>query len=296
MFDLRYHVASLAAVFLALIIGILVGVGISTQDVVAKSERDLLRKDKAALEQRLEQAERRIVFLTRSQGAGREFIDGTYGALMTDRLRGVRVAVVFVGSVDPDLRAAVQDSLVDGGAVGLLRLRALKVPLDLRAVRRALAARPALVAYAGDRRVAELGTALAVEFVLGGTTPLWNALQRTLVEERSGNEALAADAVVVVRTALPQRGATARFLRGFYTGLASPGFPVVGVEGSTGELSAVETWKRRGISSVDDVDTAPGRLALAVLLAGGRPGRYGVKPTADSLLPPVDPVPSQAGG
>ena len=29
MFDLRYHVASLAAVFLALIIGILVGVGIS---------------------------------------------------------------------------------------------------------------------------------------------------------------------------------------------------------------------------------------------------------------------------
>ena len=34
MFDLRYHVASLAAVFVALIIGILVGVGISDRGLV----------------------------------------------------------------------------------------------------------------------------------------------------------------------------------------------------------------------------------------------------------------------
>ena len=39
MFDLRYHVASLAAVFLALIIGIVVGVGISGKGFVADSER-----------------------------------------------------------------------------------------------------------------------------------------------------------------------------------------------------------------------------------------------------------------
>ncbi|MFN2468078.1 MAG: copper transporter [Gaiellaceae bacterium] len=295
MFDLRYHVASLAAVFLALIVGILVGVGIASQDVVAKSERDLLRKDKAALEQRLDRAEGRIVALTRSQSTGRDFIDGTYRALMANRLRGRQVALVFVGSVDAKLRAAVQEALRDGGGPGLFRLRALKVPVDVRAIRKQLASRPALVRYAGERNLAELGTSLAVEFVLGGATPLWNALETTLVEERSGNEALAADAVVVVRTAGPQQRATARFLRGFYTGLASPGFPVVGVEDSSEEVSAVETYRRRGISSVDDVDTAPGRLALAVLLAGGRPGRYGVKPTADALLPPVEPVAPPSG-
>ena len=38
MFDLRYHVASLAAVFLALVIGILLGVGISGRGLVDKSE------------------------------------------------------------------------------------------------------------------------------------------------------------------------------------------------------------------------------------------------------------------
>ena len=56
MFDLRYHVASLAAVFLALIIGILVGVGISgrglvdsrsaiLQDTIASRQRDSTQRD-----------------------------------------------------------------------------------------------------------------------------------------------------------------------------------------------------------------------------------------------------------
>ena len=44
MFDLRYHVASLAAVFLALVIGILVGVGISDTGYVDKGYRGLLEQ------------------------------------------------------------------------------------------------------------------------------------------------------------------------------------------------------------------------------------------------------------
>ena len=39
MFDFRYHVASLAAVFLALVVGILVGVAVSSNDTLSNSER-----------------------------------------------------------------------------------------------------------------------------------------------------------------------------------------------------------------------------------------------------------------
>ena len=42
---------------------------------------------------------------------------------------------------------------------------------------------------------------------------------------------------------------------------------------------------------MDFVDTHVGRLALALLLAGGRPGSYGLKQTAtDGILPPVEPL------
>src|SRR6266516_4304149 len=56
MFDLRYHVASLAAVFLALVIGILVGVGISDTGYVDKGYRGLLEQRIAKLQSDLSDA------------------------------------------------------------------------------------------------------------------------------------------------------------------------------------------------------------------------------------------------
>ena len=46
MFDLRYHVASLAAVFIALIVGILVGVGLAGSGVT--KEADLRSRARSA--------------------------------------------------------------------------------------------------------------------------------------------------------------------------------------------------------------------------------------------------------
>ena len=50
MFDLRYHVASLTAVFLALVIGILVGVGVSGRGFVTDAERTNFNNRLAALD------------------------------------------------------------------------------------------------------------------------------------------------------------------------------------------------------------------------------------------------------
>ena len=50
MFDLRYHVASLTAVFVALVIGILVGVGLSGKGFVNDAERANLTRQIADLQ------------------------------------------------------------------------------------------------------------------------------------------------------------------------------------------------------------------------------------------------------
>ena len=75
MFDLRYHVASLAAVFLALIIGIVVGVGISGKGFVQNSERRLLNEKIADLNSRLDAAPRRGADLMLSQRAAQAFVE-----------------------------------------------------------------------------------------------------------------------------------------------------------------------------------------------------------------------------
>jgi hypothetical protein len=294
MFDLRYHVASLAAVFLALVIGILVGVGISGP--VDSEKTKLLEGEVADLQQRLDRSASDSIASDREQQAARTFISETYPALVHNRLRGKQIAVVFVGSVVGGTRSGVSRALTDAGAVQL-RLRALKVPIDVHQVEGALTAQPAADGLVGKSHLESLGRALGEELVLGGETPLWNSLTDVpLVEQQEGGGKAPADGVVLVRTVAPQRAATSRFLLGLYSGLASAGAPAVGVEQTDAADSATAVFRESGLSTVDDVDTPVGRLALVLLLAGASPGQYGVKDSAgDGALPPL-PTRTAAGG
>ena len=286
MFDFRYHVASLAAVFLALIVGIVLGVGISEQGFVAESERSALENEIAARDRLLEAAARRERALAGQQEAAEALLEEAYPAVVRDMLRGKHVAMVFVGSIDARVRASVEQALAEAGAPPAVRVRALKVPVDARTIARALAGRPTLASYAGVDSLGELGRALGEEVVDGGQTPLWDALEAELVEEQSGASDRPADGVVVARSVKPQRRGTARFLKGLYSGLGANGVPTVGV------------FRGARMSSIDAIDTPAGRLALTLVLAGGRPGAYGMKQSAERVLPPLDsvPAPDAAGG
>ena len=70
-------------------------------------------------------------------------------------------------------------------------------------------------------------------------------------------------------------------------GIASVGPPpvrVVGVERTDSDPSSIEFFSDHGAASVDNVDQLPGRVALVYVL-GGAEGAFGVKETADALLP-----------
>jgi hypothetical protein len=286
MFDLRYHVASLVAVFLALVVGILIGVGLTSQGVISTSERKVLNQRISDLQHQRDSARQRATELAKGKRVADDFVKKTYPALMQDRLAVTRVAVLFVGPVDGGIRSEIGETLADGSSNGPLRLRALRVPVDMKAINRVLAGQ------GFDRYIGQpghLGQALADEFVLGGKMPLWSALSRQLVSSRDGKDEDPAGAIVLVRSAGPQTRGSSRLLSGLYDELVALG-PVVGVEDSDATVSAVDAYRKHGVSSVDDLDTTAGRLALAIVLAGGQSGHYGIKATADDLLPPVEPV------
>ena len=287
MFDLRYHVASLAAVFLALVIGILVGVGLSGR--VDKAQHGLLQQRVKQLEGELSDAKTHASSLEAQQQAAQAFIEATYPTLMRNRLRGKRFALVFLGPADQGIRSSLEQALADSDARGWARVRALKLPLDVPAIDDALAKNRAGRPYVGDSRLPALGQALAEELAAGGSAPLWSTLTEQIVAERAGSERQPADGIVVVRTGPKQYDGTARFLRGFYKGLIAAPVPVVGVDLSSGGPSSIAAFQRNGISSVDDVSDATGRFAVVLLLEGAKAGHYGVTATAnDGVLPPLD--------
>jgi hypothetical protein len=285
VFDLRYHVASLAAVFLALIIGILVGVGIASQTTVEESERRLLEQQIADLRRDLESANAQVDLLQRQQEAGAAYIVETYPVVINGRLRGVPVGLLFIGPASGELTDAVTRTLKDASGPPLVRRRALELPIDTQALY------SAIPAELGSPTLEEIGRQLGREFVTGGETPYWNALFDVIVEDSLGASDREIDAVAVAQTARIDHPPTARLVAGLYAGLAGRDVPVVGIERTDEEPSRVAVYRARGISSVDSVDAPSGRVALAVLLAGGEEGHYGVKETADDVVPPMEPLP-----
>ena len=209
MFDLRYHVASLAAVFVALLIGILVGVAMSGK--VDDAEKQSLQSDVNRLEAQLDAASERRVTGTREQKAFRAFVKNAYPALIADRLVGKRIAIIFVGPVDAGLRRAIERAVDDAGSSAPLRIRALKVPVDPSKLDGELDGDLAEYRTGG---LEDLGGELARELVDGGDTPAWDAVSPLIVEEKAGSFRRPADGVVVVRTVKAQQGETAQFLRG----------------------------------------------------------------------------------
>ena len=167
MFDLRYHVVSLAAVFLALVLGVLLGVGISETGRVDDVERDSYEARIADLQGRIDAAAEQDLANEGQQKAAETLFDEAYPLFMQNRLAGLRVVTVFVGQSSPDgaIRRGLERMLADGGASGPFRFRALDAPFDAKAIEGELDGHADLARFSGPERYGELGEQLAKELV-----------------------------------------------------------------------------------------------------------------------------------
>jgi copper transport outer membrane protein MctB len=295
VFDLRYHVASLAAVFLMLVVGILIGVGISGRGFVDDAERTKLEGKIAGLQEEVDAANETADDFERRQQAAEDFVKSAYPALAAKRLDGKSIAILVLGPVDLTV-SAIERAVEEDGDGRVARMRALELPLRLEGIEAALSEKPELGGYVGDEQLGNLGRDLGRELAAGGETPLWDALESEIVEVRDGRLADPVDGVIVMRTAEPQAAETSRFLAGIYQGLGSAGVPVVGVEPARVEQSAIPVFQRSHLSTVDGVDTPVGALAMLLVLAEpDAAGNYGVRDTADRILPPIEPLPAPSG-
>jgi hypothetical protein len=306
MFDFRYHLVSLAAVFIALAVGILLGAAISGK--LGDAENALMKDRVKSMSDQLTQERARSDIIERRSEAAEELLTDAYPALMANRLEGKGFAVLFLGPVDGSVRSALERALADADAGSPVRLVALDTPVDPQELDSALQGDELLARYAeGGDDFGSLGEALGRDLIEGNETPLWTALSSRLIAERSGTTSIPVEGAIVVQTwhepdsegdadQQSRTRATESLFEGLMRGLESTSLPVVGVQTTSAE-GDLALFRQQGVSSVDDVDTLAGRLALALLLQGAQPGHYGVKDSAtDGVAPPIEPVTTTTGG
>jgi hypothetical protein len=282
MFDFRYHALSLAAVFIALIVGLLLGVAIGDKELVSSAQRDLrssLRADVRKADSERDAANKRL----REQ---EQFADAAYPILTRGELRGRKIGLVLLGD-DDDAPGLVRKALEPAGAeVSLVAVVRENVELSALADR-SQGTRYANIA-ADPTLLDDLGKRVGIQLVLGGK--LVGELRTTLLQTLSGDIG-GLDGVVVLRPSKkPTDKQTAdrldKLQDGIARGLVATGVKVVGVERRASDPSHVGWFRDRELSSVDNVDEQAGRAALVFVLAGAQ-GAYGRGDGAQALLPPV---------
>lgn len=290
MLGFRYHALSLVAVFLALGLGILLGVNLG-DSVVERADaglRSSLRQD--LIDARAQAREGREAVDDRDR-----LIASAVPALAENRLRGERIALVSVGPIPEEVESSVRQAVdVAGGRID--SMSTLPPVGEIETLGQALGGRYAQ-APDDERVLRSLGRTVA-RAVLGEDRAV-RRLGRA-AEERFRGDFRGADAVVVYRSppasdtppdpqadapADPQAEARAATVEeAMFELLREEGARVVGVEELAAQESQVPFYADRRVTTVDNVDQPGGQAALVLALDGAE-GRFGYKEGADAPLP-----------
>ncbi len=306
MINLRYHVVSLVAVFLALTVGIVMG-----STVVDKVTVDALNRRVDDVSRSVRNAEAENQQLGEQLKSVRNFADEARDHLSHGHLRGVPVLVVGVTGIDRKPVDGLRQALVTSeatlaGTVWFTTKMRLESADDTRVLASALG-------LAADRPEVVRRQALeAVARTLAGIGPTnpFPALADAgfVVFDAPPNSATA---VAPALSSLPAAGLRTVLVSGAGADVADDQLAVplaVALGQSTVKLVAAEAGQdtpggravfvgalRKDtsvgplISTVDDLESSAGQAAVVLALADlatPRTGHYGVGPGAERLLPP----------
>jgi Copper transport outer membrane protein, MctB len=279
-YSARYHATSLIAVFLALAVGILIG---------AEFGGDALNGTRKNLENslvgNLQDARSRVEDLNGELGHADEFDEKVYPVLTRDRLQGKRIALVAFGNLPGEITSAVEEALGPTGAK-LVGVGVVREPVDTTQLAEELANTRFSELATEPEQMNELGTGVGRQIVIGGTLP--EVVRSGLFTHASG-EFGALDGTIVVRSQPegmgPVQRSTANALEtSMLKGITATNLPTVGVESTTTEPSSISFFQANDLSTVDDIDSTAGEVALVYALLGEE-GSFGTKSSADRLLP-----------
>ncbi len=301
MFDYRYHALSLAAVLFALALGVLIGVAIGDTNLVSSAKNGIVHNLDAEVGEARAQAGRLQERLGEEEG----FAKGLYPLAVHELLNGRSVGLVFLGEPSDRTNSLVRAAVTQGDGT-LATVVSVRLPLDLAGIAHdaagthyaaLCATRSAAGTCEASPEVLErFGELVGRQLVSGGALvdqELLSRVRGSLLGAFDG-QLTRLEGLVIARTGAATgvaAEADSRFEDGLLAGVAAVGVPAVGVELTGTEPSQISWYKGRKISSVDDLDAPAGQAALIYALAGDA-GAFGVKSTADSLLPTVTQTPS----
>ncbi|MCE5314828.1 MAG: copper transporter [Armatimonadota bacterium] len=289
MIDIRYHIYSIAAVFFALAVGIVIGTSFARSSPVGGAERrtiiryeNSMRSLKREIEKTAEDNARKAQIAKNCE----EFCRAALPSIAKNRLLGRNVAIVQTGDYD-DLSGNVKLVLELAGAhvnsvTDINRL----FPWD-DDTKIAAALTHCGIAPPSDPKEArnKLFSVFAGMLYAGQYQLLASRFEESKVAKFTGEYGRVNRLIVIVGGTESEPTFSPQHIDSqLISQLDAPDVTIVGCEGSQAVGSYISAWHKTGIATVDNVDSAIGQMALICAL-NGENAQFGTKENADRLIP-----------
>ena len=289
MIDVRYHIYSIAAIFLALAVGIVIGTSFAKSFPSDASGRHTIQRyeqDMRTLREAILQAHDTATKREAAAEAWQEYCRAIMPAVVKNKLYWRNVVVVQTGDSD-DLTGSVKEALALAGAQVTCtvdidptfpfgdnpKISEALIGVGLGSTNDSKADR--------DR----LFTILAETICTGKYPHFIPKLEKAGVATFSGKCDAPCSLVVFVGGASSADASLVQVVDALLApALEELRATIVGCESSDAKVSYVPVWHKSGIATVDNADNAMGQTSLIYAL-GGETANFGTKDTADRLIP-----------
>lgn len=288
MIDLKYHIVSIVAVFLALGMGILIGSTIVSNDVMVTQQQkiiDSLEEQFSSLREHESTLMAEDVKKSKMITNYENFAQGILGPVVAGQLQGRNLAVIVSGN--QTMPSGILNTLSLAGAnIGSQSMVLENINMKDSKLRADL-----IDYFALDSNTTSdvLRQKVAQSLALMVTNQADPALGAFLAKNNlikitySNNQPV--DTIIMIggSDTLGQS-----FPEGFDStvikALLENGIQVIGVENSSTKFSYMKYYQKFSISTVDNIDMSVGQIAM-VLALNGQPGNYGIKSNATVFMP-----------
>lgn len=286
MYNLRYHVASLVAVFLALTVGLVLGTVVAERGTLDNQSSTLVD----SLQKQFAQIQKDNAELRDGLERDRTFATDAVPALVEGALADRTIAVLVNTGRSNGLNAAVTAIEQAGGVPVVLTIESENMGLD-EGVPEGLAELLG-PGFSGQSAVpadetfkAALADALAMELGRAGTRPVLDLLLDSGgITSISSTDFAKVDACVLMTSFGGQPDGLSVKIAG---ALDMHGAAVVGAEATNQSTGVAAEAVDLGFSAVDNIDMPQGAFSIVWLLSGRSSGYYGVGAGADAVYPVI---------
>ncbi|NLV88613.1 MAG: copper transporter [Tissierellia bacterium] len=273
--NIRFYIISIVAIFAALGIGIFIGFTMNTQRFVIEQKEnisDLIEDQLELLIQENQNLKNNEKTLENEIEIKDKYIALTYEHIVRNKLKGLNVAIIETNS-DYVTSAIGMDLELAGAKVNNVTTINNDIINDERLIE--VLNRFGL---ADTRKpVEELVGILTKAIILGNNNIILEELEREGLVETMGNYGEAVDYIIVCGGSKEEPRNRINLVDKVIIEVAEDyNIPILGVEKLNVEYSYMPTYQTFGISTVDNIDTIMGKVAMVLVLEGDS-GNYGIK-------------------